>query len=262
MKKSLVALAALMLAVQMGFQTTLTFAGPSAIVVSANNVGLSQQMRNIYKVTEHPEFDQYVYDAFDKIEANKYSSSPIIVYTGDYQSCWAFRDYFNYAYGFTYDFRLSAYRTSGSANYVVAFCNTGDMDTKIENYLNEVYKAQSIAAQLAGPDTDTTAYNIFNWVKSNLKYDYSLHGKATDDEMLRSYYGFYSGNPTICKGFSMAVYQLCSMNGIKATLEAGSYNGGGHAWNTVLMSDGLKYVDVLNDQSMISSTLLPGYVKE
>ena len=52
------------------------------------------------------------------------------------------------------------------------------------------------------------------------------------------------------------------MNGIKATLEAGSYNGGGHAWNTVLMSDGLKYVDVLNDQSMISSTLLPGYVKE
>ena len=60
----------------------------------------------------------------------------------------------------------------------------------------------------------------------------------------------------------MAVYQLCSMNGIKATLEAGSYNGGGHAWNTVLMSDGLKYVDVLNDQSMISPTLLPGYVKE
>ena len=51
MKKSLVALAALMLAVQMGSQTTLTFAGPSAIVVSANNVGLSQQMRNIYKVT-------------------------------------------------------------------------------------------------------------------------------------------------------------------------------------------------------------------
>ena len=94
---------------------------------------------------------------------------PLLMYTGDYQSCWAFRDYFNYAYGFTYDFRLSAYRTSGSANYVVAFCNTGDMDTKIANYLNEVYKAQSIATQLAGPDTDTTAYNIFNWVKSNLK---------------------------------------------------------------------------------------------
>lgn len=260
MKRVLVALVALLLVVTVGFQTTPVYADETANVINANETSLSY-MQNVYKVTEHPELDSYIFDAFSKIEANKYSSKLIVVYTGDYESCCEFRDYFNYAYGFTYDFRVAAYSTGDSDNCFVAFPNTGDMDAKINNYLNEVRKAQAIAAQLANPDHDTAAYNIFSWVKSNVTYDKTLHGRATYDEMLRSYYGAYSGGQTICTGFSMVVYQLCSMNGIKATIEFGTYNGGNHAWNTIVLNSGLQYVDILNEQQMISPVLLPGYVK-
>lgn len=263
MKKiMLTVLASLVLAVPVSLVPALpTIADPMPIS-SQENQKLSKYMRTVYKTTEHPELDEYVFKAFQTIEDNKYSKYPIIVYTGDYESCRVFREYFNYSYGFTYDFRLQAYRTDKSADFVVALNDTSNLDVKISNYLAEVEKAKSIAQGLNADDTNTTAYNIFHWVRANLRYDYSLHGNATENEMLNSYYGFYNGTPTICKGFSMAVYQLCSMNGIPATMETGMFFGTGHAWNTVLVNGNLKYVDVLNEQSMVNDQLPAGYIKQ
>lgn len=260
-KKMLAVLASLVIAVPLCIVTNKFYVEANTGIGNEIALSFSDYMRNVYRVTEHPELDEYVFHAFEIIESNKDSTTPIVVYSGDYGSCETFRDYFNQAYGYTYDLRLTAYRTAGSGNYLVGLLDTTNLDGKISDYLSEVKKAQEIAAQLTAPDHDATVHNTLHWVKTTLKYDYSLHGKATDAEFINSYYGFYSGSPTVCKGFSMAVYQLCSINGIYSTLETGVYDGTGHAWNTVLMSDGLKYVDVLYDKNIIFTTLPSNYTK-
>jgi len=262
-RRTLTVFASLMCAVSLSLWPAMcAMAEPASIICQTEYISLSEYMKGVYKTTESPELDTYVFQAFKLIEDNKYSRSSIVVYSGDYDSCKIFREYFNYAYGFTYDIRLSAYRTSGSSNYVVALCNTDNLDQKIATYLSEVKKAQGIAERLAGSDAATTVNNIFNWAKANMRYDYSLLSKEDSDETFKSYYGFYDGKATLCKGYSMAVYQLCSMNGIPTTLETGTFNGYAHAWNTATIDGSVKYVDVLNEQNAISSQLPSAYVPD
>ena len=216
---------------------------------------LSECVRTMYTATQRPELDEAVYKAFEAYETHKDSDSMLIVYRGTYEECIIFRDYFNANYGYTYDIRTKAGKTS--AGYCVFFPNTLNADAKISAYIAEVQKAKAIAASLNAGSTDGTIQNIINWVKANVKYYYN---EDTDEGYLQHYYGAYSGKEVLCEGYAISVYQLCAMNGIKASIEEViSGRGVNHAMNTVTYSNGVKFVDTTRINS-VTNQLPEGYV--
>lgn len=223
---------------------------------------ISSYLQSVYKTTSRPEYDSYVFDGFKKIENNKYSSTPVDFFSGTLEECVSFRDYFNYEYGYTSDIHVIVYRASDSEQYKVGILDTANLDKRLNEYFTEVKKAKEIADSLKGNTNDETIMNIINWVQNNVFYDYSLHGNATNEELINSYYGAYSGKKVICTGFSMVVHQLCAMNGIPSRIELGTYNGDMHAWNSIQFDSGFKHVDVLNPNSVISDQAPAEYIFE
>lgn len=217
---------------------------------------LSGYMRNVYTVTQYPELDEAVFQAFAIFEANKESSSYVSVYKGTYEACYKFYNYFTSHYGYTKDMRPTLYKMS-DGTYMVAFTNTLNADTKISAYIAEVMKAQTIAASLKAETNDATANNIINWVKANAKYYYS-NGQNYEDD-ISHYYGIYSGSEVLCQGYAMAVYQLCAMNGIASTItEVVSPRNVNHAVNQVTYSDLVRWVDTTKIDS-VSDSFWSGY---
>lgn len=220
------------------------------------NVSISEYMKNVYTVTQCPELDETVYNIFKTYENNKNSSSPVYVYSGTYENCVKLMNYFNINYGYTYDIHLTLIKQSNS--YGLCFENTLNADVNINNYLNEVNKAQAIATSLKGTSQDETIANIINWVKVNAKYFYTDYN-VDEQTGVSHYYGIYSGNEVLCKGYAMAVYQLCAMNGIKASvIDIVSNKGLNHTANTVVYSDKERFVDTMRKDS-VSDTLWEGF---
>ena len=214
--------------------------------VQFSNSSLSECVRTMYTATQRPDLDEAVYKAFEAYETNKDRDSSLVVYKGSYEECIIFRDYFNANYGYTYDIRTKAGKTS--SGYCVFFPNTLNADAKISAYIAEVQKAKAIAASLNVGSADATIQNIINWVKTNVKYYYN---EDTDEGYIQHYYGAYSGNEVLCEGYAIAVYQLCAMNGINASIEEVISNRGvNHAMNTVTFSSGIKFVDTTRINSV------------
>lgn len=219
-------------------------------------LSLSEYMKNVYTVTQFPELDEAVFQAFATFESHKESNSYVSIYKGNYEACLKFFNYFTSHYGYTKDMRPMLYKMS-DGSYMVAFSNTLNADAKISAYITEVMKAQNIAATLKGETNDITANNIIAWVKSNAKYYYN-NGQSYEDDIAH-YYGIYSGSEVLCQGYAMAVYQLCAMNGISASIvEALSPRNINHAINQVTYSDTTRWVDTTKIDS-VSDTLWNGY---
>lgn len=222
--------------------------------VSSQTTSLSSYMRGVYKVTKYPDLDEAVYQAFDTFQRNAGNPSYVTVYRGSYDDCVRFRDYFNLYYGYTYDVRTVMIKDQG---YAVAFRNTLDADAKAEAYIAEAQKAQAVASSLNTGTQDDTLNNIINWVKANAKYYYS---EDTMEGYISHYYGIYSNKEILCEGYAMAVYQLCAMNGIPASIDnLVDPNGVNHAANTVTVSGKTIHVDTTQINS-VSDTLWSGYV--
>lgn len=264
MKKKILTLAVIMAVVGTGGVKTLnTFAysyGPGYVQSETSTtpnqaVSLSDYMRTVYGVTQYPELDEAVYNAFRKFETNKNSSSMVTVYTGSQSDCKKFRDYFNLNYGYTNNLRVTLAKSGDS--YSVVFINTLNADAKINEYLTEVKKAQEIAKALNGGSTDATIKNVIAWVQANAKYYYGKN--QTNDVYISHYYGIYSQNEIVCEGYAMAVYQLCAMNGVKASLvDLISPNNIPHAVNQVTYSDRVRWVDTTRINP-VSDELWSGY---
>lgn len=249
----------------LGFNSVPVHAEPLiATKIDAENMDtetdISSYLQSVYKTTSRPEYDSYVLDGFRKMKNNKNSSAPIEIFSGTFEECVSFRDYFNYEYGYISDIHVMAYRTSASEQYKVGIYDTTNLDKKLKEYFAEVKKAKAIADSLKGNTNDETIINIINWVQNNVSYDHSLHGNATNEDLINSYYGAYSGKKVICTGFAMVVHQLCSMNEIKSRIELGTYDGGMHAWNSIQFDSGFKHVDVLNPNVVVSDQAPSQYV--
>lgn len=259
MKKRIITVSILMALLVTGSAGNTTFADTGTIersnVVQMQTESLSTYMGTIYSVTQHPELDNAVLNAFKLYETNQGMTSMLYVYSGTRDECAKFRDYFNLNYGFTNDIRLTLVK---SDTYHVVFENTVNADTKIHAFITEVKKAQEIARSLNAGSTDATINNIISWVKTNAKYYYGNENDTTES-YISHYYGIYSNNEVLCEGYAMAVYQLCAMNGIKASLvDLVSPNNVPHAVNQVTYSDSVRWVDTTKINP-ISDELWAGY---
>lgn len=240
-RKMVILLAAVVTISFNNFGHTLAYAGeygPGYVNTQTQDGSLSDYMRGVY-TTEHSALDEAVFNAFKAFEDHKNSPSIVSVYSGTRDECIKFRDYFNLNYGYTNDMRLVITKTTPVQ---AVFVNTLNADARIDAYLAEVKKAQEIAKSLNAGSNDATIANVISWVKTNAKYYYD-RGQDTDT-YIAHYYGIYSGQEVLCEGYAMAVYQLCAMNGVNASLvDIVSANGIAHAVNQVQYSDRLRWVD-------------------
>ncbi len=79
---------------------------------------------------------------------------------------------------------------------------------------------------------------IFDWLVNEVDYDYATaEYEGSDSVTFNAYYleGVFDDRRAVCDGKSKAFSLLCGMEGIRAMRIIGTANGGGHAWNKVLV---------------------------
>lgn len=79
---------------------------------------------------------------------------------------------------------------------------------------------------------------IYDWLVNEVDYDYAVaEYTGSDGVNFNAYYleGVFDDNRAVCDGKSKAFMLLCGMEGIRAMRIIGTANGGGHAWNKVLV---------------------------
>ena len=79
---------------------------------------------------------------------------------------------------------------------------------------------------------------IYDWLVNEVDYDYAAADYEGDDGVMHNAYyieGVFNDHRAVCDGKSKAFALLCGMEGIKAIRVIGTANGGGHAWNKVLV---------------------------
>ncbi len=79
---------------------------------------------------------------------------------------------------------------------------------------------------------------IYNWLAKEIDYDYATAAyEGSDGINFNAFYleGVFDDYRAVCDGKSKAFSLLCGMEGIRSMRIIGTANGGGHAWNKVLV---------------------------
>lgn len=208
---------------------------------------ITTYLKDVYKKTTNPVYDEIVYKAFDKFESNKESANPIVIYKGTDEECSALELYITENYGYTTDMLVYRYQVyDRGQNYSqLEFTNSLNADQKINDYLNEVKNAKTLADSLKKDSDEETFKNIVSWVHNNFEYNHEATTLPPELE-LNAYYGGYSGKKVICAGYAMAVYQLCAMNGIEGYLYSGYVPGGVHKICSAVINGNEIFADPTN----------------
>ena len=212
----------------------------------AENLSLSDYMKTVYKAADNEYYDELCYKALDMYEKNDGKKKYIYVCSGDTkEDCNYFTYYFNMCFGYTNDIRLTTMKLDNK--WYSGFYDVKNEKENIKEYLRIAKKAQDLSKTLVGASTDETINNTIAWIENNATYNYDVDETKDVSEVISAYYGIYEKKPVICGGYSIGLYQLCRMNGIKATVLMMKNNetNTGHGANYVTFSTGKKYVDSL-----------------
>jgi hypothetical protein len=121
-------------------------------------------------------------------------------------------------------------------NKITPVCATNSRADKIYT------KAKNVLNSILSDDmTDyEKTLSIFDWICKNTSYDYyALTDGAYDNRatLVPVYYleGVFETGFAVCDGFSKAFSLMCNMEGIDSIRIVGTADGGGHAWNKVLL---------------------------
>ncbi len=114
---------------------------------------------------------------------------------------------------------------------------TNASGTKLQALYN---KAREVLLTYVGKSmTDVEKLQvIYDWLANEVVYDYATaEYTGSDGIKFNAYYleGVFDDHQAVCDGKSKAFALLCGMEGIRAMRIIGTANGGGHAWNKVLV---------------------------
>lgn len=214
---------------------------------------LIKLMGTAYKTTSHPEMDQTILSFYRMIEG---STGDVVVYSGGYEECIKLAAYFNYEYGYTMKMHVNVFKASDGNTCIVKF--TGNSAEAVAEQIERVKIVQEIAAQLKCTSDIETMYNVANWVAENTAYETEYDG-SQNDAFIPTYYNVFTEHKSLCKGMAMAVYQLCSMDGIHAEIQEGHFYEGLHAWNVVTVNGTKFYIDATSKKNTVKTELPAAY---
>ena len=82
---------------------------------------------------------------------------------------------------------------------------------------------------------------IYNWVSTNVVYDYDHLNNEPEYQTMRTAFGALIDGTAVCQGYACLLYRLALELGIDARVITGQGNGENHAWNIITPGDGLYY---------------------
>lgn len=190
--------------------------------------------------SEYKEKAITAFNIFEKRQNQKY----VTVFQGSKEDCEKFATFFNTCYAYTVD-TMVTFGKYPDGHYEVYFKDTFNANERMSKYQESVAKAKELAKTLKGNNDTETMDNIVNYIQTNAVYDYEKAKETNAVEHNKTYYGFYEGNKIVCRGFAIAVCQLCRLNGIKCEVISSTYNKTGvrHAFNKVYHDGKETYVD-------------------
>ena len=118
---------------------------------------------------------------------------------------------------------------------------TAAQEAALTNYIRNTILPQ---LSLGGKTTYQKVQAIYNWITTNVKYDYS---HLNDPAYLTQYTAYAAAvqKKAVCQGYANLFYRLANDAGIDCRIITGkAYNSDGaadHAWNIVRMEDGKYY---------------------
>lgn len=157
--------------------------------------------------------------------------------------------YFKYFDGHTIDkYEL---KNDGSIAYE-AQADQNLIKTRIETLNNRLDTSLSLFSNSNPVETE---YALHDWIAENLTYNQSaadsIINKSTEPESLYfddfNVYGALINGYAVCEGYAKLFQYLCLLLNINCTQITGTYEGQGHMWNAVYLSDSWYYVDVTFD---------------
>ena len=118
---------------------------------------------------------------------------------------------------------------------------TAAQEAALTNYIRNTVLPQ---LSLSGKTTYQKVQAIYNWITTNVKYDYS---HLSDPTYLTQYNAYAAAvqKKAVCQGYANLFYRLANDAGVDCRIITGkAYNGTqteDHAWNIVRMEDGKYY---------------------
>jgi len=131
--------------------------------------------------------------------------------------------------------------TGTNGNMNVTF-SMGYVETKTQaNYVDQ--ETNQIISSIITPNMTPIqkVEAIQDYVCNNTTYDHSLQDISA--------YTALSDGETVCRGYSMLMYELLNKAGITVHIVEGTLDGVGHAWNIVELDGNWYQLDVTNDDA-------------
>ncbi len=92
------------------------------------------------------------------------------------------------------------------------------------------------------------------WIVKNVQYDYANYKKGTIPSISHTAKGAFEKGVAVCDGYAYAFQIIMKHYGISCNVVYGTANGGGHAWNEVLLGSYWYQVDVCWDDPIINGS--------
>lgn len=155
-------------------------------------------------------------------------------------------DDFDYLYGNidTYSFRIPTYSNNKSVfNFYMTYRESGAQLKKV----NKKVKKALNSLKLTGKSRLEKLRLIHDYIANNVSYDTSLSKFTAYDGLVSS------AHATVCQGYALLYYKMCTDAGIPCRFVGGYGTTGGnrisHAWNLVKLGSKWYYVDVTWDDT-------------
>lgn len=138
--------------------------------------------------------------------------------------------------------------------YYVTFRYYPNYSTTVEQEAEVDAAVEALLPQLRGETDYATFCNLYDWLTSNVSYDYD-NLEDTTYKLKYTAYAALIDRTAVCQGYACALYRLALELGIECRMESGTaFNGvatGGHAWNLVKLDGAWYCADATWDTSCV-----------
>lgn len=137
------------------------------------------------------------------------------------------------------------------ANFTLSYRTDAEQEKAVDGAVAEVLAA----LQLEGKSTYDKVKAVYDWMSSNISYDFNGLANYATKPLASTAYAALFDKTAVCQGYSVLFYRLCLEAGIDARVVQNVTGlGAPHVWNVVKMDDGMYYY--------IDTTLGAGFEQE
>lgn len=148
-------------------------------------------------------------------------------------------------------FQYAGFRATVNSDYIITWTITYYTSAEQEAQMNQAVANLLASLKLTGKSNYEKVSAIYDYVCSNVKYDYANLNDASY-KLKYSGYAALINKTSVCQGYAVLMYRLLLENGIDCRIVAGESYGEEHSWNIVKLGDRYYNVDATWDAGYLT----------